>query len=91
MAIPSREQLNEDEDLSATIEDVIVLTWLRLLEPELPRLVKQRHGTELRFHKLASIKPEKSQALPSLLDEVRAVGYAKVMPSACKYLRVQDN
>ena len=46
------------------------LTWLHLLESELPVLVKQRYG--LRSRKLASIKPAILQALPSLLDESRA-------------------
>ena len=40
--------------------------------PSLPQLVKQRYGTELRVRTLASIKPEISQALPSLLEEIRS-------------------
>ena len=47
-----------DEDLSPTLENFIVLTWLRLLHPELPALVKQRYGTELRSKTPSSIKPE---------------------------------
>ena len=60
----------EDEEVSPTLENLIVLTWLRLLHPSLPKLVKQRYGTELRSRTLASIKPEISQALDSLLDEL---------------------
>ena len=52
------EQVPEDEELTPTLENVIVLTWLRLIHPSLPRLVKQRYGTELRSRMLASIKPE---------------------------------
>lgn len=37
----------EDEELTPTLENFIVLTWLRLINPELPKLVKQRYGTEL--------------------------------------------
>lgn len=40
-----------------TVENLIVLTWLRLIKPSLPQLVKQRYGTELRARTLASIKP----------------------------------
>ena len=47
-----------------------MLTWLRLIHRDLPALVKQRYGTELRFQTLASIKPEISQALDSLLEEI---------------------
>lgn len=60
----------------------IVLTWLKLIHPELPKLVKQRYGTELRSWTLASIKPEISQALTSLLDEIRSLDDAKIMRTA---------
>jgi len=64
------ESLQEDEELSSTLENLVVLTWLKLIHPSLPRLVKQRYGTELRSQTLASIKPEISQALTSLLEEI---------------------
>ena len=60
----------EDEDLTPTIENFIVLQWLHLLHPDLPKIVKQRYGTELRSRTLASLKPEISQALTSLLESV---------------------
>ena len=60
----------EDEDMSPTLENLVVLIWLKLTHPKLPRLVKQRYGTELRSRTLASIKPEVSQALDSLLEEL---------------------
>ena len=58
-----------------------MLTWLRLIHPELPCLVKQRYGTELRCRTLASIKPEISQALDSLVEEVRSAADVKVLRS----------
>lgn len=61
------------------LENFIVLTWLRLLYPELPKLVKQRYGTEIRARTLASIKPGISQALDSLLEELRTSEDAKAM------------
>ena len=64
---------------NSTLENVIILTWLRLIHPELPRLVKQRYGTELRSRSLASIKPEISQALDSLLEELRTSEDARSM------------
>ena len=36
----------EDEKLSPSLENMIVLTWLRLIHRDLPALVKQRYGTE---------------------------------------------
>ena len=59
------EHVTEDEELTPALENIVVLTWLRLIHPSLPRLVKQRYGTELRARTLASIKPEISQALSS--------------------------
>lgn len=63
--------LDEDVKMSRTVENLIVLTWLRLTNPSLPQPVKQRYGTELRVRKLASIKPEIFQVLPSLLEGIR--------------------
>ena len=76
------EVVTEDEELSPSLENFIVLTWLRLLHEELPRLVKQRYGTELRSRTLASIKPEISQALDSLLNELQASEDARAMRTA---------
>lgn len=72
----------DDEELSPSMENFVVLTWLRLLHPELPKLVKQRYGTELRARTLASIKPEMSQALDSLLEELRTSEDAKAIRTA---------
>ena len=77
----------EDEELTPTLENFIVLTWLKLIHPELPKLVKQRYGTELRSRTLASIKPEISQALTSLLDEIRTADDAKIMRTAVSNYR----
>ena len=64
------EAITEPEDIQPTLENMIVWLWLHLLHKDLPSLVKQRYGTELRNKSLASIKPEISQALDSLLEEI---------------------
>lgn len=71
-----------EEELSPTLENLVILTWLRLINKDLPALVKQRYGTELRSKTLASIKPEISQALDSLLDEIHASHESKVLRTA---------
>ncbi|CAC5401057.1 unnamed protein product [Mytilus coruscus] len=73
-----------DEELSPSLENLIVLTWLRLIYRDLPNLVKQRYGTELRSKTLASLKPEISQALDSLLDEIHSATDAKVLRASIK-------
>lgn len=72
--------VTEDEDMSPSLENVIVCVWLSLIHQDLPRLVKQRYGTELRSRTIASIKPEISQALDSLLEELRTSD-AKILRS----------
>ncbi len=59
-----------NEEITPTIENVIVLIWLERIHEGLPALVKQRYGAELRNKTLASIKPEVSGALGSLLVEL---------------------
>ena len=62
--------ITSDEEISPSLENVVVLIWLERLHVGLPALVKQRYGSELRNKTLASIKPEISQALSSLLEEL---------------------
>ena len=45
-------------ELTTTLENFVVLTWLRLIHADLPRLVKQRNCTELWYRTLSSIKPD---------------------------------
>ena len=59
--------VGDDEELSPTLDNLIVFTWLRLIHSGLPKLVKQRYGTEFKSRTLASIKTEILQALGSLL------------------------
>ena len=73
------EQVTADEDLSPSLENTIVVLWLQLIHPGLPLLVKQKYGSELRNKTLASLKPEISQALSSLLDELRSIEDTKAM------------
>ena len=47
--------------------------------------MKQRYGTELRSRTLATIKPEVSQALDSLLEELHHTEEARVMRSAGQF------
>ena len=49
--------------------------------------MKQRYRTELHSPTLASIKPEISQALQSLLDEIRATEDAKVTRTTASFYR----
>ena len=49
------EKITEDEEVSPSLENFIVVYWLRLIHKDLPRLVKQRYGTELRSKTLVSI------------------------------------
>ena len=41
------DKIEEDEEITPTIENMVVLTWLRLIHKDLPKLVKQKYATEL--------------------------------------------
>ena len=43
-----RDRIDIDEELSPTLENMSVLIWLQLVNKDLPKLVKQKFGTELR-------------------------------------------
>ena len=68
-----------DEKLTPTLQNTIVLIWLERIHAGLPGLVKQRYGTELRNKTLASIKTEISQALDSMLEELRSGSDTRVL------------
>ena len=70
--------VSADEEVSPSLENVTVLLWLERLHVQLPALVKQRYGAELRNKTLASIKPEISQALSSLLEELSSTDDSRV-------------
>lgn len=72
-------KIEVDEEISPTLENVVVLLWLERLHVNLPALVKQRYGAELRNKTLASIKPEISQALNSLLEELSSGEDSRIM------------
>ena len=75
------EAATDDEELTPSLENLIVFLWLERIHAALPGLVKQRYGAELRNKTLASIKPEISQALHSLLDELKSTEEVRVMRS----------
>ena len=75
------EEIAEDEELTPSLENYFVVTWLKLLHKDLPKLVKQRYGTELRSRSLASIKDEISGALDSLLEDIQSNQDTRAMRS----------
>lgn len=79
------ETISEDEELTPTLENFVILQWLQLIHVDLPRLVKQRYGTELRARSLASLKPEISQALDSLLDEIHSTENSRAMRTTASF------
>ena len=79
------ESIDTDEDLSPTLENTIVVLWLKTIHPGLPQLVKQRYGPELRNKTVASLKPEISLAMSSLLDELKSIEENRVLRAATPF------
>ena len=57
------------EDLTTTLENTIVFNWRQLLDSGLHQLVRLRCDIKLSNKTLASLKPEISQALSSLMED----------------------
>lgn len=64
------EVINENEKVSPSLENILVLMWLNLIHKELPHLVKRKFETLLQTNTLASIRPTISQSLHMLLGEI---------------------
>ena len=79
------ESIDTDKDLSPTLENTIVVLWLKTIHPGLPQLVKQRYGPELRNKTVASLKPEISLAMSSLLDELKSIEENRVLRAATPF------
>ena len=76
------ESPTSDEDLTPMVENLLILSWLRLVHPGLPHVVKQRFATQLRSNTLASIKDEISLTMEQLLDAAQDSDSAKIQRSA---------
>ena len=63
-------QVPEDEEMTPTLLNTIVLHWLQVLHPNLRELVTQRFITQLRDRTYASILPEISKSVEALLEEL---------------------
>ena len=60
----------EDEELSPTLHNTIILHWLNILHPRLRDVVTQRFTTELRNSTYAKIFPEISRCINELLSSI---------------------
>ena len=63
-------ELEEDEEMSPTLSNTIVLHWLQVLHPDLRDLVTQRFITQLRDNTYAALFPEISRSVTTLLEEL---------------------
>lgn len=59
-----------NEDMTASLENLITYIWLKLIHPDLPALVKQEYGVQLKDQTLASIQPGIALSMRSLLSKL---------------------
>ena len=62
--------ITTNEELTPTLLNVLITTWLHVINPALPSLIKQRFATQLRSCTLYTIREEISEAIPTLLSEL---------------------
>ena len=65
-------KLDEDEEMSPTLLNSIILRWLELLHPRLRDIVTQRFSTQLRSTTYGALFPEISKSVGSLLEELNS-------------------
>jgi hypothetical protein len=65
-------RVREDEEMSPTLLNTIILQWLELLHPQLRDLVTSRFITQLRENTYAVLYPEISRSVDSLLQELNS-------------------
>ena len=73
-------ELDEDEVMSPTLHNVIILHWLQLIHPKMRDMVSQRFSRELRDATYASIWPEISRSIDSFLKDLTSES-----ASICRY------
>ena len=64
------QEVEEDEQMTPTLENLVVSLWLKAIHPSLPQLVKIRYSTQLKSVTIASIREEISSCIPELLTEL---------------------
>ena len=64
------ESIAEEEYVSPSLENLVVVMWLHMINPMLLKEVKERFATELRCNTIASLRREISQALDGMLSKV---------------------
>ena len=75
-------QATEDEEMSPTLHNTIILQWLEILHPQLRDLVTQRFITQLRENTYATLFPEISRSVEALLEELHGEATAsRLQPS----------
>ena len=66
------DDITTNEELTPSLENMVVLIWLQRIHEGLPGLIKQKYGAELRNKTLSSLKSEISAAIDSLLGELKS-------------------
>ena len=64
------EVLTDDEEMSPTLHCTMILQWLQILHPKLRDVVTRQFATQLRTGSYASIYPEISRSVSSLLKGI---------------------
>ena len=83
--------LAEDEELSPTLHNTIILHWLNILHPKLRDVVSQRFATELRNSTYARIFPEISRCINELLLTIDSESVCRTFGSRPFTPRSRDN
>ena len=83
-------KLQEDEEMSPSLHNSIILQWLEILHPQLRDAVTTRFSTQLRNCTYASLFPEISRSVCSLLEELKGEAISNRAFTKPHYRSYQD-
>ena len=65
-----------NENPTPMVHNMLVVLWLKIINPSLPMMIKQRFATQLRTHTVYSLRDDISEAIPSVLAEMQDREYS---------------
>lgn len=76
------ETVEEDEEMSPTVERLAVLIWLQSIDERLPAYVSRIYAKDLQTNSIKDLQPQISMNMQSILDDLNAQEDIKVQYSS---------
>ena len=84
-------KIETNEIPTPTLQNILVVLWLRAINQDLPMMIKQRFSTQLKHNTLYSLREDISDALPSILAEMNNREYTVNLAKNFKQKKYNSN